>query len=47
MEMLREAIQNGYQKLPHMKQDRDLDPLRHRADFQALFRELEKRDGLK
>jgi hypothetical protein len=39
--VLREAIQKGYKNVGHIKKDKDLDPLRSRADFQKLVAELE------
>jgi tetratricopeptide (TPR) repeat protein len=41
MKLLRDAVGKGYQDLPHMKKDTDLDPLRQREDFQKLVAELE------
>jgi hypothetical protein len=41
MELLRQAVQKGFQDVAHMKKDTDLDPLREREDFQKLIRELE------
>jgi serine/threonine-protein kinase len=41
LDLLRQAIQKGYQDVAHMKKDKDLDPLRDRADFQKLLAELE------
>jgi hypothetical protein len=38
---LRQAVQNGYRDVAHMKKDTDLDPLRSHADFQKLLKELE------
>jgi serine/threonine protein kinase len=42
MKMLHDAIAMGFKDVAHMKQDRDLDPLRQREDFQKLLAELEK-----
>jgi len=39
--MLREAVSKGYQDVPNLKKDTDLDPLRQREDFQKLVAELE------
>ena len=39
--MLRQAIAKGYKDAAHMKEDKDLDPLRSHPDFQKLLRELE------
>jgi serine/threonine protein kinase len=41
MKLLREAVSKGYQDVPHMKKDTDLDPLRQREDFKKLLAELE------
>src|SRR5262249_39617871 len=40
MATLRQAVQNGFKDVAHMKKDSDLDPLRQRADFQKLLAEL-------
>jgi serine/threonine-protein kinase len=42
---LRQAVRHGYRDAAHMKRDADLDPLRERADFQALVREVESGTG--
>jgi tetratricopeptide (TPR) repeat protein len=42
MDLLRQAVQAGYQDVAHLQQDPDLDPLRPRADFQKLLTELNK-----
>jgi hypothetical protein len=42
MELLRTAVNAGFKDAAHLKQDRDLDPLRDRADFRQLLAELEK-----
>jgi tetratricopeptide (TPR) repeat protein len=47
LELLREAVAKGYKKIAHMKQDKDLDPLRSRDDFQKLLAQLEAGDGKK
>src|SRR5581483_5547030 len=41
LKVLREAVRRGYNDVPHMKKDTDLDPLRQRPDFQKLLAELE------
>jgi tetratricopeptide (TPR) repeat protein len=41
MAMLRDAVTKGLKNAAHMKQDKDLDPLRGRADFKKLLAELE------
>jgi serine/threonine protein kinase len=41
MKVLRDAVSKGYMRVPHMKKDTDLDPLRQRDDFQKLVAELE------
>ena len=40
MELLRKAVATGYKDVTHMKQDKDLDPLRSRPDFQKLLESL-------
>lgn len=40
MDWLRQAIAKGYKNIEHMKNDRDLDSLRDRADFKKLLAEL-------
>jgi tetratricopeptide (TPR) repeat protein len=40
MDALRQAVRVGWRNLAHMESDPDLAPLRSRADFQALCREL-------
>jgi serine/threonine protein kinase len=40
MEMLRKAVAAGYRDVAWMRRDPDLDPLRPRADFQALLLDL-------
>jgi serine/threonine-protein kinase len=42
MEALRHAVAEGWENVPWMKIDPDLDALRARADFQQLLTELEK-----
>jgi tetratricopeptide (TPR) repeat protein len=39
---LRRAVKNGYKDVANIKNDKDLDPLRSRADFKELLQELEK-----
>jgi serine/threonine protein kinase len=39
MATLRQAVQNGYKDVDHMRTDKDLDPLRARPDFQKLLTE--------
>jgi hypothetical protein len=39
--LLKQAVAKGYKNAAHMKQDKDLDALRDRADFQKLVAELE------
>jgi serine/threonine protein kinase/tetratricopeptide (TPR) repeat protein len=41
MAMLNQAVARGYQNAAHLKEDRDLDALRQRADFQKLLADLE------
>jgi tetratricopeptide (TPR) repeat protein len=41
--MLRDAVAKGYKDAAHVKKDKDLDPLRERADFKKLLEELEKK----
>jgi serine/threonine protein kinase/tetratricopeptide (TPR) repeat protein len=41
MEFLRRALANGFRNVAGLKADKDLDPLRSRADFQKLVQELE------
>jgi serine/threonine protein kinase len=43
MAWLNQAVDAGYPNPAHMKQDRDLDALRHRPDFQKLVARLEGR----
>jgi tetratricopeptide (TPR) repeat protein len=40
IELLRQAFAKGYTNVAHMLQDRDLAPLRHRADYAALLWDL-------
>jgi eukaryotic-like serine/threonine-protein kinase len=47
IELLREAIAQGYDDVADMKQDTDLDSLREREDFKKLVSELEKTAGAK
>jgi tetratricopeptide (TPR) repeat protein len=41
MKLLHDAVSKGYNDVPHMKKDTDLDPLRQREDFRKLVAELE------
>ena len=41
MAWLKQAVAAGYKDAAHMKQDNDLDSLRHREDFKKLVAELE------
>jgi hypothetical protein len=41
MKLLRGALSKGFKDVAHMRKDADLDPLRHRDDFQELVAELE------
>jgi hypothetical protein len=41
MALLRDAVQKGFNDAGHMKQDKDLDPLRGREDFKKFLAELE------
>ena len=40
MELLRKAVQAGYQNGPHLAKDTDFDLLRNREDFKKLLAEL-------
>ena len=42
MALLHQAVAKGYKNAAHMKQGKDLDPLRDRDDFKKLFSDLEK-----
>jgi tetratricopeptide (TPR) repeat protein len=42
MALLKQAVARGYQNAAHMKQNRDLDVLRQRPDFQKLLANVEK-----
>jgi hypothetical protein len=42
MDLLRQAVANGYRDVAQMKKDQSLDPLRQRDDFKTLLEELEK-----
>jgi serine/threonine-protein kinase len=42
MQMLRHAVAKGYKDVAQLKKDKDLDPLRKRADFAQLLTELEQ-----
>jgi tetratricopeptide (TPR) repeat protein len=39
--LLRQAVQKGYNNVPHLKKDPDLDALRQRPDFRELLADLE------
>src|SRR5262249_25572437 len=41
VELLRRAVKAGWRDARHMASDRDLDPLRHREDFQKLLAGLQ------
>jgi hypothetical protein len=41
LELLREAVAQGYKDVAHIKKDKDLDPLRDRDDFKKLMAQLE------
>jgi len=43
LKRLRQAVQNGFKDVQHLKTDPDLAPLRSRTDFQELVAELEKK----
>jgi hypothetical protein len=43
MTMLQHAVAKGYKDASQLKQDKDLDPLRKRDDFQQLLAGLEAR----
>jgi hypothetical protein len=40
MKLLQQAVAKGYKNASHMKQDKDLDPLRQREDLKKLLAEL-------
>jgi tetratricopeptide (TPR) repeat protein len=42
VELLKQAVEAGYNDAAHMQQDTDLDPLRERTDFKTLLEKLEK-----
>jgi hypothetical protein len=42
MDWLRKAIAAGFKEVERLKQDKDLDALREREDFQKLLAEVEK-----
>ena len=42
MELLQKAVKAGYKDAAHMAKDKDLDPLRDRADFKKLLDSLPK-----
>jgi hypothetical protein len=39
--LLKQAVARGFKNAAHMKQDKDLDALRDRADFEKLLVDLE------
>jgi hypothetical protein len=39
--LLRQAVANGFKDAAHLKEDKDLDPLRGRDDFKRLLAEVE------
>jgi serine/threonine protein kinase len=41
MKMLQDAVNRGWKDVEHMKQERDLEPLRGREDFKKLLADLE------
>jgi tetratricopeptide (TPR) repeat protein len=41
MEILQKAVKAGWKDAGHMKQDKELDPLREREDFKTMVAELE------
>jgi hypothetical protein len=43
VELLRRAIENGFQNLEQLKHDPELDALRQRDDFKKLLAELQKK----
>jgi tetratricopeptide (TPR) repeat protein len=43
LKMLRRAVELGYRDFRYMKEDRDLDSVRHDPRFRALLREYENR----
>jgi serine/threonine protein kinase len=45
VELLREVHQKGYEAMADIKKDKNLDPLRSRADFQKLLAEVEAKRG--
>jgi tetratricopeptide (TPR) repeat protein len=40
VKLLRQAAENGFRNVVHMKQDTDLDPIRNRPDFQGLVMDM-------
>jgi hypothetical protein len=42
MAWLKQAVAAGYKDATEIKEDKDLDPLRERADFKRLLMELEQ-----
>src|SRR5262249_33428101 len=41
MDWIRQAVAAGYKNVEHLKEDKDLDPLRGREDFRKLIAALE------
>ncbi len=41
VDLLRQAVAEGYKDVAHLRKDPDLDALRQRADFKKLLSELE------
>jgi hypothetical protein len=46
MQLLREAVRQGYKDVKHLKTNSDFKPLAARADFQELVSQLEKQPGV-
>ncbi len=42
-DLLSQAIAKGYKDIDHLKKADDLKPLRERADYQKLLKELEEK----
>jgi serine/threonine protein kinase len=45
MATLRQATENGYKDIAHLKEDKDFAPLRSRQDFKQLCAELERKEA--
>jgi serine/threonine-protein kinase len=43
VDLLRQAVTNGWKDVEHLKKDTDLDPLRSRDDYRKLLKELEEK----